>query len=63
MTDKHWAVFALKDIKNALDADRYDVASFHIDDAIAAIVARDDQDGDTQIAESHKNQDCLRQRM
>ena len=46
MTDQHWAVFALRDIKNALDKDRYDVATCHIEDAIAAILARDDQDFD-----------------
>ncbi len=63
MTDKHWAVFALKDIKNALDADRYDVASYHIDDAIAAIMARDEQDGATQSPEPPQNEDCLRQRI
>jgi hypothetical protein len=46
MSDKHWAVFALRDIQNALDQDRYDVASCHIGDAIAAILARDEQDLD-----------------
>ena len=44
MNEKHWAVFALRDIKNALDEKRYDVASCHIGDAIAAILARDAQD-------------------
>ena len=43
MSDKHWAVFALRDIQNALDQDRYDVASCHIGDAIAAILARDER--------------------
>ena len=45
MKDKHWAVFALRDIQNALDGDRYDVAVCHINDAVAAILARDEQDG------------------
>lgn len=50
MTDKHWAIFALRDIRNALDENRYDVATCHINDAIAAILARDEQDHDHQIA-------------
>lgn len=45
MANEHWAIFALKDIQNAIDGDRYDVAMFHIEDAIAAIMARDEQDG------------------
>ena len=45
MTEKNWAIFALRDIKSALDDDRYDVALCHINDAIAAIRARDDEDG------------------
>ena len=45
MSDLHWAVHALRDIQSAIDSDRYDVAAFHIEDAIAAILARDDQDG------------------
>lgn len=44
MSDTHWAVFALRDIQNALDENRYDVASCHINDAIEAILARDAQD-------------------
>lgn len=51
MTEKHWAVFALRDIKDALDNDRYDVATCHINDAIAAILARDDQDHEYHGAE------------
>ncbi|MEM1074516.1 MAG: hypothetical protein AAF665_04905 [Pseudomonadota bacterium] len=47
MAENHWAIFALRDIKDALDRERYDVASYHIDDAIAAILSRDDQDGDS----------------
>ncbi|WP_299404561.1 hypothetical protein [uncultured Roseobacter sp.] len=43
MTDNHWAVFALRDIKKSLDRNRYDVACHHIDDAIHAIFARDAQ--------------------
>lgn len=50
MTDTHWAVFALQDLKKALDKNRYDVAIFHIDDAISAIIARDDQDAETEGA-------------
>lgn len=45
MTDIHWAILALRDINDALDQCRYDVASHHIDDAIFAIMARDAQDG------------------
>ncbi|MCV3270935.1 hypothetical protein [Roseobacter sinensis] len=45
MTDIHWAILALRDINSALDRQRYDVASHHIDDAIFAIMARDAQDG------------------
>ncbi|WP_299961881.1 hypothetical protein [uncultured Roseobacter sp.] len=44
MTDKHWAISALRDIYKALDKERYDVAAHHIDDAVFAIVARDAQD-------------------
>lgn len=58
MTDKHWAVFALNDIKNALDTDRYDVATHHISDAISAILARDEQDhetGDHKVSRLHAN--------
>lgn len=55
MTDKHWAIFALRDIQNAIDTDRYDVATFHIEDAIAAIEARDAQDGPAATsAHDHK---------
>ena len=46
MSEVHWAVFALKDLQIALDTNRYDVASHHIEDAIAAILARDDQDNE-----------------
>ncbi|WP_253186801.1 hypothetical protein [Roseobacter denitrificans] len=44
MPSQHWAIFALRDIQTALDCDKYDVASCHIDDAIAAILAQDEQD-------------------
>ena len=44
MTNIHWAILALRDINCALDRQRYDVASHHIDDAIFAIMARDAQD-------------------
>lgn len=53
MTDKHWAVFALRDIKAALNEQRYDVAACHISDAIDAILARDSQD-----TESNGSQSC-----
>ena len=46
MPDLYWAIFALKDIRNTIDGDRYDVAVCHIDDTIAAISARDEQDQD-----------------
>ena len=52
----HWAKYALEDIREALDADRYDVARHHISDAIAAIIARDEQgedyDNSTDVAGS-----------
>lgn len=48
MTDNHWAVFALRDIKDALDEDHYTVASCHINDAIAAILASCDEEFDLQ---------------
>lgn len=41
--DKHWAVLVLKDIQDALDQDRYDAATYHINDAINAILASDAQ--------------------
>lgn len=41
MTDLHWAIFALRDIKSALDCEKYEIAVFHIDDAINAIQALD----------------------
>lgn len=37
MTDNHWAVYALRDIQNALSREDYPNASSHIDDAIRAI--------------------------
>jgi hypothetical protein len=40
-TKVNWAVFALRDISNALDKTRYDVAAHHIEDAIEAIIAQD----------------------
>ena len=43
MNDKHWAIFALRDIQNALDREKYDIAAYHIDDAIHAIIAMDEQ--------------------
>lgn len=43
MSDKHWAIFALRDIQNALDCEKYDIAAHHIDDAIHAIIAIDDE--------------------
>ncbi|MEM1352766.1 MAG: hypothetical protein AAGF27_10500 [Pseudomonadota bacterium] len=41
MTDKHWAIFALNDIKNALDREKYESATYHISDAIEAILETD----------------------
>jgi hypothetical protein len=46
MNDKHWAIFALRDIQNALDREKYDVAAYHIDDAINAIISMDDDGED-----------------
>ncbi len=63
MSDKHWAIFALRDIKNALDNDRYDVASCHIKDAIAAILARDEQDFDMKEAKRAMDRQTVRSRM
>ena len=37
MTNNHWAVYALRDIQNALTRENYPDASSHIDDAIKAI--------------------------
>lgn len=45
MTEKHWAIFALRDIQNALDGEKYEIASYHIKDAIEAIL---DTDTNTQ---------------
>ena len=39
MNDLHWAVFALRDIQNALEDEKYEIAAYHIDDAINAILA------------------------
>jgi hypothetical protein len=39
MNDLHWAVFALRDIQNALEEEKYEIAAYHIDDAINAILA------------------------
>lgn len=50
MNDKHWAIFALRDIQSALDRDKYDIAAHHIDDAIHAIIAIDDEE--TENADS-----------
>ncbi len=41
MTEMHWAVFALRDIQNALDKENYDAAACHINEAIEAIIASD----------------------
>ena len=62
MKDKHWAVFALRDIKDALDAQRYDVACCHINDAIEALLARDAQD-DTLCAPSVRRGDKMSNRI
>lgn len=37
MTDNHWAIFALCDIRNALNSDEYEYAVEHIDQAISAM--------------------------
>ncbi|MFK7764131.1 MAG: hypothetical protein AB8B62_12785 [Roseobacter sp.] len=63
MSDKHWAIFALRDIKNALDNDRYDVASCHIKDAIDAILSRDDQDFDMRETKQAVDRQTVRTRM
>ena len=52
MSKQHWAIGALRDIKAAIDQKRYDVAAFHINDAIEAIVARDLQDSMYPFADS-----------
>jgi len=43
MSDNHWAIFALRDIQNALDRSKYNIAVHHIDDAIHAIIAIDEE--------------------
>ena len=48
MNDKHWAIFALRDIQNALDRSKYDIAVHHIDDAIHAIIAIDEETSNTE---------------
>ena len=58
MTDLHWAIFALRDIQNAIDAKRYEIACHHITDAIAAIIAVDEdgngeKDAADQSASTH----------
>ncbi len=58
MNTKHWAIFALRDIQNALDREKYDVAAYHIDDAIHAIAAMDEQaegEGETSEEAIEKN--------
>jgi len=37
ITNNQWAIFALRDIQNALCCDRQSDVFFHIDDAIKAI--------------------------
>ena len=41
MTNATWAICVIKDLKNALDGKRYEVARAHLNDAAAAIIARD----------------------
>jgi len=48
MNDNHWAIFALRDIQNALDRSKYDIAVHHIDDAIHAIIAIDQETMDVE---------------
>ena len=63
MSDQHWAIYALKDIRNALDDDRYDVAVCHIADAIDAILARDQQDFDVRADSRAHSGKTVRHRM
>lgn len=63
MSDKHWAIFALHDIRRALDSDRYDVACCHIKDAIDAILARDDQDFEMRETKQAVDRQTVRTRM
>lgn len=44
MTKSHWAVFALRDIQNAIDKKRYEIAVHQIQDAIDTIIAIDGED-------------------
>ena len=57
MSELHWAVFALRDIRDSLDCERYDVAAHHIDDAIAALLARDEQSNDEEESTSTRQAD------
>jgi hypothetical protein len=50
MNDLHWAVFALRDIQNALDDEKYEIAAHHIDDAINAILAVSEDCGNCSAA-------------
>ena len=50
MSENHWAVFALRDIQSAIDPERYEVAAYHIEDAIEAILARDQQDANDAVS-------------
>ena len=43
MSEKQWAIFALRDIQNALDKNKYEIAVHHLDDAINAIIAIDEE--------------------
>ncbi|MFK7743971.1 MAG: hypothetical protein AB8B47_02865 [Roseobacter sp.] len=50
MQDLHWAVFALRDIKSALNEEQYEIAAHHISDAIAAILSVEETDVDMRQA-------------
>jgi len=55
MNDKHWAIFALRDIQTALDREKYSIAAHHIDDAIHAIIAIDEEDAEATLSDGEND--------
>ncbi|MEP3512446.1 MAG: hypothetical protein ABJN38_11865 [Lentilitoribacter sp.] len=63
MKSKHWAIFALNDIREALDEQEYEIASGHIEDAINAILVRDGQEIEARNRISKRRAKNLRTRL
>ena len=63
MNDLHWAVFALRDIKNALDCEKYEIAAYHIDDAINAILAINEETSECSAASQTGQERPVSQRL